>query len=287
MNGKVKGYLLSIGSAVIFGVSASVMLLVFNGGGNAINSQFYRCLLVLPVLGAMLLKLPKGQRMPTKKEHKQIPILALSYGIMMITLIGAYTYVGTGVSTVLHYCYPVFTLIFCTLIFRDRFSPFTALCMLATLAGVFLCYQPGQIGSAFGTAIAVFSGICYAWYLTYMSKSGLADMHPAKLMFWLHLECLAVVTIFMLATGTFVIQMTFGAWMAQIGEAFGLLAATLMIQVGIRYIGPQRAAILSTFEPLTAVLIGIFIVGEPASAATVIGIALILAAVVAVTMKKN
>lgn len=55
-------------------------------------------------------------------------------------------------------------------------------------------------------------------------------------------------------------------------------------QTGIGLCGSENAAMLSTFEPLTSVIAGIFVLGDPASVQTGIGIFLVLAAVVALSV---
>jgi len=63
---------------------------------------------------------------------------------------------------------------------------------------------------------------------------------------------------------------------------FVLIATAIPILffiVGLQLIGPSRAAILSTFEPATTVLLAVLILGEGANPIQYVGGALILASV--------
>jgi multidrug transporter EmrE-like cation transporter len=66
----------------------------------------------------------------------------------------------------------------------------------------------------------------------------------------------------------------------------GIFALVLMVYAA-KYVGSTATAILGALEPLTAVLIGLFVFGEPFTVFLAVGIVLILAAVVLVALAKQ
>jgi len=60
----------------------------------------------------------------------------------------------------------------------------------------------------------------------------------------------------------------------------GTTIPVLTFILGLRLVGPSRAAILSTFEPASTVLLAVIILGETANPIQYVGGALILASVV-------
>jgi len=58
-------------------------------------------------------------------------------------------------------------------------------------------------------------------------------------------------------------------------------------QVGVKCIGPQNTAILSTFEPITSVILGILVYQESFSLRTLFGCLCILSSVVIVAKMKD
>jgi len=60
----------------------------------------------------------------------------------------------------------------------------------------------------------------------------------------------------------------------------GTTIPVLTFILGLRLVGPSRAAILSTFEPVSTVLLAVIILGESANPIQYVGGALILASVV-------
>ena len=65
-----------------------------------------------------------------------------------------------------------------------------------------------------------------------------------------------------------------------------IFALVLMVYAA-KYVGSTATAILGALEPLTAVLIGIFVFSEPFTLNLAIGIALILGAVIIIAKGKG
>ena len=76
------------------------------------------------------------------------------------------------------------------------------------------------------------------------------------------------------------------AWVsyALISVASGFLCMVLF-QRGVKCIGPQRAAILSTFEPMTSIIVGAFFFSEKLSIYEGIGCMAILVSVVILVLR--
>ena len=83
-----------------------------------------------------------------------------------------------------------------------------------------------------------------------------------------------------LATGQMVIRLPLKAWGMIIGFAFMVsFLATVFFQIGAKKIGPEKASLLSTFEPLTSVVGGVLLFREQLTGRSLAGIVCILLAV--------
>ena len=285
MNNYFKGILYAALSAFIYGLSPWAVMFVLSHGGTELSSCFFRCLLSLPFAYLILLRLPKEERRLNRTERKHMLILSSLFSITMMLLISSYSLVGTGIATTLHFSYPAFTLLICAVFYKERIRPLAAGCVLLTLTGVVLCYSPGPIDNLLGTLIAFTSGFTYAWYMVYLSKSGMAKMHPIKLVFYLHICMATIIGTVAFATGNLPVQMPLQGWAVQLLLSVSLtLGATTLFPMGVRRIGPQRTAILSTFEPLTAIFMGILTLAEPITGKDIVGMVLILLAVIILTV---
>ena len=144
---------------------------------------------------------------------------------------------------------------------------------------LFLQLSRGGSVSARGVFLALASGVAWACYILHLNSSGLVEMAPFKLAFWLCTLSAVLVGAITLGAGQLALPTTPLSW-----RAIGLFrcvatAASLLFQVGNKYIGAQSASMLSTFEPLTSVVVGILVYHEVLTVRLGIGILCILLAV--------
>ena len=121
--------------------------------------------------------------------------------------------------------------------------------------------------------------MAWAYYIVHLNSSGLVTMAPFKLAFWLCVFSAVLVGGITLAMGEFVWPSTAFTRGALALYCCVSTAASLLFQLGNRFIGAQSASMLSTFEPLTSVVIGILVYHEVLTVRLGIGIFCILLAV--------
>lgn len=125
------------------------------------------------------------------------------------------------------------------------------------------------------------SDFAYAFYVVYLSKSCLQNIPPLQLAFWLFLLVSVEVGVVSGITGQLDFALTDTGWvMAIVFPILHAYVATTFFQIGVKYIGPQSASLLSTFEPLTSILAGVIFFQEPLSLRDSLGAACILISVV-------
>ena len=115
-------------------------------------------------------------------------------------------------------------------------------------------------------------------------------MKPFKTNFYMSLVSAVMVFVLSLATGTFGRIHSVRGWAAAFDFSFMLfVVACVLFQLGIAMTGAQKTAILSTFEPLTSIVLGVVCFGEAVGIKTGIGVAFILASVISITLfgRKN
>ena len=262
MDTRTKGILTTVISAVFFGCIPFFVKTICAGGGNTLAAAFYRFFLSLPVLYLYLKAHGVSMKMSKEDLAKTVLVTVFGYGGTAVLLFSSYDFIPSGMSTTIHFMYPVFTILGCMIFLKDKVSPMKLLCVALCFGGVLLFYNEESSGSLIGMALAFLSGITYAFYTIYLGRSGLQKIETLKL--------------------------TPLAW----GTALVFASATSLIgvlgyQTGVKYIGPQNAAILSTFEPITSVIIGILVYRESFSVRTLLGCLCILSAVVIVAKMKD
>lgn len=240
--------------------------------------------------GWMLLK-----RDPFKVNGKELRLLAVLgtlFAGSSLFLFTSYEFIPSGLATTLVYLYPVFVALIMVFL---RFYPSwqTWLSIIATFGGILLLSTPSA-GSSIripGIVLAVLSALSYAFYLVIVNRSKrIRNVSEHTL------------TLYALMTGTVlfaVIRAFQGGGLvegvdsaADWGNLVGLAIVPTMISmltlaVSSRYIGPTKTSILGVFEPLTAILIGTLLFGEPLTLKMGVGIAICVGAVVFMILRPS
>ena len=119
----------------------------------------------------------------------------------------------------------------------------------------------------------------YAFYTIFLGKSeALRDIEPMKRLFYMHIIGSLMMLVIGLISGNLDFHMTPLSWgvMALTANLTAFIGA-LLYQIGVRYIGSESAAMLSTFEPITSVIVGILVYSEPMTPRIFVGCAAIIA----------
>lgn len=288
MNTRSKGLLATMISAVFFGFIPLFVKTICAGGGNSVSAAFYRFFLSVPVLYIYLKAQGISMRI-TRTEFAKIALITIfGYGGTAVLLFSSYNFIPSGMSTTIHFMYPVFTILGCMIFFKEKVSPLKLLCVALCFGGILLFYNGESGGSVLGMALSFLSGVTYAFYTIYLEKSGLQKMENLKLIFYMNTVAAAMILVMALLTAQFTLRLTPLAW----GTAVFFATATSLIgvlgyQIGVKCIGPQNAAILSTFEPITSVIVGVLVYREAFSVRTLLGCLCVLSAVVIVAKMKE
>lgn len=281
-----KGFLLTILSAVIFGTMPFFARHIYAAGGNSITLCFHRFFFSIPFLYIVVRWVVKAPMRVTRSQLKQIFLLSLGIAGTPVLLFRSYVYISSGTATTLHFVYPVLALLGCALFFRERITPLQWLCCALCVAGILGFYTPGQSAGSAGILLAFSSGITYAFYVIYYARSGLSVLNPYVLCLYLSIFSAAEVFLIALFSGELVMNLPASAWgISIIFSFFVSVVATVCFQIGAKVIGPQMVSMVSTFEPLTSVLVGALVFREAMSYRSMVGVVCILAAVVLLAAK--
>ncbi len=288
MNTRTKGILATMASAAFFGFIPLFVKTICAGGSSSVSASFYRFFLSLPVLYLYLRSQGVSMKITGTQFAKIILITLFGYGGTSVLLFSSYSFIPSGMSTTLHFMYPVFTILGCMIFLKEKVSPMKILCVALCFGGVLLFYNGEGGSNLLGMSLAFISAMTYAFYTIYLGKSGLQEINSLKLIFYMNAAAAAMILVTALLTDQFTMQLTPLAWGTAIFFASAAsLIGVLGYQTGVRYIGPQSAAILSTFEPITSVIIGILVYQESFSIRTFLGCLCILSSVVIVAKMKD
>ncbi|MEG2174397.1 MAG: DMT family transporter [Oscillospiraceae bacterium] len=281
----LRGVIYIIGSAVIFGCMPLGAHFVYAGGCNAITLVLLRSLLSLPVLLLLARRSGPLARLPLRIWGRLAVLGIVGMAITPVLLFSSYHYIASGTATTVHFVYPVFVLLGCVLFLHERLTRTKIVCLALCLGGIFCFYTPGAVsGGMTGLLLAFVSGIIFAFYIIYLDHCALPRMSPFFLCFGCSASAATVLLPYALLTDSLSLPTTASSWgVALIFSLSIMVGASVLFQMGVQLIGPQSAAILSTFEPITSVAVGIVVFHEPFTLRSLIGVVLILSAVALLT----
>lgn len=277
------GIIATIVSAVYFGFLPFFVNLICENGGTQMSASFYRFFFSLPAIFLYL----KIRRIPLKisfKEFLEIAMVAIfGYGGTGLLLFTSYKYIPTGMATTLHFMYPVFTILGSIIFLKKKVKKEKILCVILCALGIYSFYNGDIQSSLLGIVLAGGSGVTYAFYTLYLGNSNLKNMDTLKLIFYLNIVSSCLVFAISYKMGEFTYNITSTGFII----AFLFATATSFVgvfgyQIGVKLIGAETTTILSTFEPITSLLIGFMLYNEMLGIKPIIGSALILASAVIV-----
>lgn len=277
----LRGYVYAILSAVIFGCSPLAAKYVYQAGLNPFVLTFYRNFLALPVLYVLMRLSGEPVRLSRKTSGSVLALAVLNGVLTQSLLFSSYLFIPSGVATSFHFIYPTAVVAADVLLFRQKARLAQWVGLLLCTAGVLTFYAPGQQLDGRGCALALLSGITYAGYILFLEHRNPEGVSTVKVSFYIAGMVSIVLGLFCGAAKLFVLPPTPGCWAVCILYALGAsVIGIILFQKGTARIGGQRASILSAFEPITSVLIGVLVFHEAFGWRTALGTGLVIAATV-------
>lgn len=280
---KGAGFAAVIFSAVLFGLLPLFARQVYANGGNPLSVVFYRfALALLPAFFVLKLK-GISLRLSLRDGLRILLLSVCGYGGTAVLLFASYNFIPTGMATTIHFTYPVFVILGSILFLREKAEPLKLVCVALCMGGILLFYQGNAEGSVAGILLAFLSGITYTFYILYLDRGGISQMPMMKLIFYMNLFSSAILLFIGTATGEMTVHLTGVGWVYMAVLSIVIcLTAVWLFQMGVRKVGSQNAAILSTFEPLTSLISGALFFQESLTLRTLAGSGLILISVILV-----
>lgn len=288
---RIKGILYAAVSSSTFGLAPFFSITLLLAGFSAFEVLSYRWGVASVVLIAFGLLSGCNFRL-TRKDLGVVFLLSLLRAVTSFSLIIAYQNIASGVASTIHFMYPLAVALAMMFFFQERKSLLVMLAVLMSLLGAALLSM-GELDAKNGNTIVGLVAACvsvfsYAGYIIGVRTTRAVQINSTVLTCYV----MGLGTLFYLigAFSTSGIQwVTDGyTWLIILGLALPATAISNITLVhAIKYAGPTLTSILGAMEPLTAVVIGVFVFKELFTVNSAIGILLILIAVSIVVFRRQ
>ena len=287
-NRKLFGTLCGIGAAICYGTNPLGARL-YDEGMTPSSVLFWRFGLAWVIIAAVMLCRKEKLRV-SRQEFATLSGLGLLFLASSLTLYASFQLMAVGVASTLLFVYPVLTAAIMAIFFKEKLTWQTVTAIVLSFIGVMLLYWTPDGGrlSAWGVVLVLLSALTYAVYIIVMNRARLA-MSSFKIHFYVLIYCTLGNMLVSLCSGhglqvpSNAISWFYVGWLAVVPA---ILALVMMVYAA-KYIGSTPTAIMGALEPLTAVLIGIFLFGEVFTIRLAFGILLIFSAVILIALYSN
>ncbi len=279
------GLLLALCGSIAFSGKAIIVKLAYRHGVDAVTLITYRMLFALPMFVALAWWAGRGK--PALQRRDWIVVGGLGFcGYYLASFLdfAGLQYISASLERLILYLNPTLVLILGVLLFKRRVSRAQLAALAVSYCGVLVVFGhevtlSGAHG-ALGAALVFGSALSYAVYLVYSGEE-------VKRLGALRLTGLATTVACVLCIVQFLLLRPLGAlvvapevvWLSVLNATLCTFAPVLMVMMAIERIGAAMTAQTGMVGPLSTILMGVLILGEPFTAWVAAGTLLVLAGI--------
>ena len=288
MNSQLRGVVNGIISGVSFGMIPLFSIPVIAAGMDNVSILVYRFLFGSAAMLAILL-LRKTNMRVSLSELLRIVLLAFFYITTALATLECYKYLSSGIATALVYTDPIWCALIGLAFLGDKFSiKLTSSILLASLGVMMMTgvFSGDGTFSMIGLLLGLASGLAYGIYLILVPRLKVKHIASLKLTFYVFFTGMWLLIAYSLMTNGGVEEVPDSSCWLDLA-LLGLIPtaiSNICVTVSLKLIDSTIVAILGAFEPLTAMVVGVVILGEPLGFIGVVGGMLILVAVAILTI---
>lgn len=292
------GLLLAIVGSIAFSGKAIIVKLAYRYGVDAVTLIMYRMLFALPIFAVMAWWSSRGQEALTRNDW--LGVLGLGFtGYYLASYLdfAGLAYISAALERLILYLNPTLVLILGWLLYKKKMSSKQIGAMALSYAGILLVFGHelsiqsvstlANSNTAWGALLVLGSAVSYAIYLSYSGEM-------VKRLGSLRLVGLATTLACLLCIAQFVILRPLSAmavapqviWLSILNATLCTALPVLAVMMAIERIGAPLTAQTGMVGPMSTILMGVFILGEPLNVWIIAGTVLVLAGVYMVSRSR-
>lgn len=279
------GYALGSAGAVAFSGKAIIVKLAYRYGVDAVTLITYRMLFALPLFAALAWWAGRGKPPLTRRDAWVVAGLGFSgYYLASFLDFAGLQYVTASLERLILYLNPTLVLAIAVVWLKRKVTGRQVFALAVSYVGVLLVFghevsfQGGH--ALLGAGLVFASAVSYAIYLV-------ASGEEVKRLGALRLTGLATMVACLFCIAQFFLLRPVSAlvvapeviWFSVLNATLCTFAPVLMVMMAIERIGATQVAQTGMVGPLSTIVMGILILGEPLTGWIVAGTVLVLAGI--------
>ncbi len=277
--------LLATFGAIAFSGKAIIVKLAYRYGVDAVTLIMYRMLFALPIFAVMAWWASRGKAALTRKDWLGVLWLGFTgYYLASFLDFAGLAYISASLERLILYLNPTLVLLLGLVLYRRRITTPQIMGMAISYSGVVLVFghEITLLGpeAAWGALLVFLSAVSYALYLVYSGEM-------VKRLGALRLVGLATTVACLCCILQFLLLRPLSAavvapeviWLSVLNAMLCTAAPVLMVMMAIERIGASMAAQTGMVGPMSTILMGVLILGEPFTAWVAAGTVLVIAGI--------
>ncbi|MDB5872582.1 MAG: putative transporter [Ramlibacter sp.] len=271
--GLLPGLMLAVAGSIAFSGKAIIVKLAYRYGVDAVTLIMYRMLFALPIFALMAWWAGRGK--PALSGRDWLGVLGLGvsgYYLSSFLDFAGLQYISAAFERLILYLNPTLVMLLGWLLYRKTFGRAQLAGMAISYCGVVLVFghevrvQGGQ--AALGALLVFGSAVSYAVYLVYSGQL-------VKRLGSLRLVGLATTVACLCCLLQFALLRPWSmaaavapqvVWLSVLNATLCTAVPVLLVMMAIERIGPALSAQTGMVGPLSTILMGVLILGEPFTA---------------------
>ena len=263
------GLLLAAFGSIAFSGKAIIVKLAYRYGVDAVTLIMYRMLFALPLFALMAWWAGRGKPPLTRKDWWGVLGLGFTgyYLASFLDFIGL-AYISASLERLILYLNPTLVLLLGLVLYQRKITRFQALGMAISYGGVLLVFgheiNLQGADAALGAVLVFLSAVSYAIYLSFSGEL-------VKRLGSLRLAGLATAVACVLCIGQFLLLRPLSAamvapeviWLSVLNATLCTAVPVLAVMMAIERIGASLAAQTGMIGPMSTILMGVVVLGEP------------------------
>ncbi|HMC14878.1 MAG TPA: DMT family transporter [Albitalea sp.] len=276
------GLLLAVAGSIAFSGKAIIVKLAYRYGVDAVTLIMYRMLFALPMF--VLLSWWAGRGKPALERRDVITVVGLGFsGYYLASFLdfAGLQYITASLERLILYMNPTLVLALGFVLFKRKVTRAQLIALAVSYAGVLLVFghEVRLLGAnvALGAVLVFASAASYAVYLAYSGEE-------VRRLGALRLTGLATSVACLFCIAQFFVLRPVSAmavapeviWLSVLNATLCTFAPVLMVMMAIERVGAPLAAQTGMVGPLSTILMGVLILGEPFTGWVAAGTVLVL-----------
>lgn len=284
---KMAGTVFIIISAAAFGLMAIFAKYAYAAKLNLLTMLSLRFFIAAVVLWLAVLVKRENFRIPKTQLLALAGLGALGYGLMSTFFFSAVKLIPASITSILLYTYPVIVTLLSAWMYEERITTYKVTSLVISSVGLVMVVGAAFNGLNFlGVLCGALAAVFYSLYVVLSNK--LVDKVNSLIMTTYIMTSAAIIfNIVGWSTGSVNLDISGQGWLAVFGIAvISTAVALLTFFRGMRLVGPSKASIISTIEPVITIAAAFILFAERLTLTQVAGAALVIAAVLLIQRDK-